>query len=281
MITDESCYNKWAPYCLKEMNTMKIAFFDSAIGGLSVLHHAMKVMPHEQFIFFADEDNVPYGTKTKAQVFQYVNDAFTFLMTKDVKAIVVACNTATSVAVRDLRHMYSIPIIGMEPAAKKALDMDGRNRVLVIATPITVRGRKIKELIEKYDTESLVDLLAMPKLVEFAEASDFSSPSVRAYIEGQFAPYDFSRYSTLVLGCTHFNYFKETIRSILPSHVRFVDGNDGTVRELCRQLEFRRGLELLPQKVDYYYSGRRVTDPDELQRIQGYMNQLDRVYTIE
>lgn len=119
MITDESCYNKWAPYCLKEMNTMKIAFFDSGIGGLSVLHHAMKVMPHEQFIFFADEDNVPYGTKTKAQVFQYVNDAFTFLMTKDVKAIVVACNTATSVAVRDLRHMYSIPIIGMEPAAKK------------------------------------------------------------------------------------------------------------------------------------------------------------------
>lgn len=84
---------------------MKIAFFDSGIGGLSVLHHAMKVMPHEQFIFFADEDNVPYGTKTKAQVFQYVNDAFTFLMTKDVKAIVVACNTATSVAVRDLRHM--------------------------------------------------------------------------------------------------------------------------------------------------------------------------------
>ena len=165
---------------------MKIAFFDSGIGGLSVLHHAMKVLPHEQFIFFADEDNVPYGTKTTEQVFQYVSDAFSFLMTKDVKAIVVACNTATSVAVRELRHQYKIPIIGMEPAAKKALDMDTqRNRVLVIATPITVRGHKIKELIEKYDTESLVDLLAMPDLVEFAHGFFFAGcrriypPSVR------------------------------------------------------------------------------------------------------
>ena len=200
---------------------MKIAFFDSGIGGLSVLHHAMKVLPHEQFIFFADEDNVPYGTKTTEQVFQYVSDAFSFLMTKDVKAIVVACNTATSVAVRELRHQYKIPIIGMEPAAKKALDMDTeRNRVLVIATPITVRGHKIKELIEKYDTESLVDLLAMPDLVEFAEHMDFSSPAVEDYICQQFAPYDFSKYANLVLGCTHFNYFKETLRRILPDHVR-------------------------------------------------------------
>ena len=127
---------------------MKIAFFDSGIGGLSVLHHAMKVLPHEQFIFYADEDNVPYGTKTPEQVFTYVDQAFRFFMNQDVKAIVVACNTATSVAVRELRRRYKLPIIGMEPAAKKALDMDtGRDRILVIATPITVRGHKIKELI--------------------------------------------------------------------------------------------------------------------------------------
>ena len=264
-----------------EVFYMKIAFFDSGIGGLSVLHHAMKVLPHEQFIFFADEDNVPYGTKTTEQVFQYVSDAFSFLMTKDVKAIVVACNTATSVAVRELRHQYKIPIIGMEPAAKKALDRDTqRNRVLVIATPITVRGHKIKELIEKYDTESLVDLLAMPDLVEFAEHMDFSSPAVEDYIRRQFAPYDFSKYANLVLGCTHFNYFKETLRRILPDHVRFVDGNEGTIRELIRQLDYRKGLEYLPQTVEYYYSGKAVTEPHELQRIDAYLDQLERVYTI-
>lgn len=261
---------------------MKIAFFDSGMGGLSVLHHAMKVLPHEQFIFFADEDHVPYGTKTRQQVFDYVNDAFRFLMTKDVKAIVVACNTATSVAVKDLRHQYSIPIIGMEPAAKKALDEDEtRDRVLVIATPITVKGRKIKDLIEKYDTESLVDLKAMPGLVTFAENMDFSSPAVEEYIRTQFAPYDFEHYSSLVLGCTHFNYFKETLRRIVPDHVRFIDGNEGTIRELVRQLNFHKGLEYLPQSVEYYYSGRPVTDEKELQRIQTYMQQLDKVYTIQ
>ena len=261
---------------------MKIAFFDSGMGGLSVLHHAMKVLPHEQFIFFADEDNVPYGTKTNEQVFDYVSQAFSFLMTQDVKAIVVACNTATSVAVQALRHQYSIPIIGMEPAAKKALDMDkNRNRVLVIATPVTVRGHKIKELIEKYDTESLVDLLDLPKLVEFAEKGDFSSPAVEQYLQEQFAPYDFSKYANLVLGCTHFNYFKETLRRILPDQVRFVDGNEGTVRELIRQLDFHKGLEYLPQEVTYYYSGHKVTDPAELQRIQGFLDQLEKVYTIE
>lgn len=261
---------------------MKIAFFDSGMGGLSVLHHAMKVLPHEQFIFFADEDNVPYGTKTRQQVFEYVSEAFRFLMSKDVKAIVVACNTATSVAVKELRHQYTIPIIGMEPAAKKALDEDKqRERILVIATPITVKGRKIKDLIEKYDTENLVDLLALPELVTFAEKMDFSSPAVEAYLKQQLAPYDFEQYSALVLGCTHFNYFKEILRQLLPKHVRFIDGNEGTIRELVRQLNFHKGLEYLPQTIEYYYSGRQVTDPKELQRIDTYLKQLDKVYTIE
>ena len=107
---------------------MKIAFFDSGIGGLSVLHHAMRVLPNEQFVFYADEDNVPYGVKTKEEVMGFVQQAFDFLVGCDVKAIVVACNTATSVAVREMRHRYDIPIIGMEPAAKKALDLDGEGR---------------------------------------------------------------------------------------------------------------------------------------------------------
>ena len=85
---------------------MKTAFFDSGIGGLSVLHHAMKILPNEDFIFFADKDNVPYGTKTKEQVLKYVDDAFKFLISQNVDAIVVACNTATSVAVRKMREKF-------------------------------------------------------------------------------------------------------------------------------------------------------------------------------
>ena len=259
---------------------MKIAFFDSGVGGLSVLHHAMKVLPHEQFIFFADEDNVPYGTKSKEQVRDFVAGAFDFLMTKDVKAIVTACNTATSVAVAEMRRRYDIPIIGMEPAAKKALDMDGEHRVLVTATPITVKGRKMELLIEKVDKDHLVDRLALPELVEFAERQEFESQAVTDYLVSQFAPFDFSEYSALVLGCTHFNYFKDTMRRLLPDNVAFVDGNEGTVRELIRRLKERNQLEDQRQTVEYYYSGRMVKEAAELDRLQAYLRRLDKMYRI-
>lgn len=259
---------------------MRIAFFDSGMGGLSVLHEAMRVLPREKFVFFADEDHVPYGVKTKEQVKAYVGEAFDFLLKQGVKAIVVACNTATSVAVKEMRRRYDIPIIGMEPAAKKALDLDSTRRVLVTATPITVKGKKMKLLIEHVDRDHLVDLLALPRLVEFAERGEFVSPEVRAYLQEQLAAYDFSAYSSLVLGCTHFNYFKDTMREILPAHVRFVDGNEGTVRQLIRQLKERNSLatgEDSPKgdRVEYFYSGRPVREAEELRRLSVCMKRLD------
>ena len=259
---------------------MKIAFFDSGVGGLSVLHHAMKVLPHEQFVFFADEDHVPYGTKSKEQVRDFVAEAFDFLMTKDVKAIVTAGNTATSVEVAEMRRRYDIPIIGMEPAAKKALDMDGEHRVLVTATPITVKGRKMELLIEKVDKSHLIDRLALPGLVEFAERQEFESQAVTDYLTRQFECFDFAQYSALVLGCTHFNYFKDTMRKLLPDNVQFVDGNEGTVRELIRRLEERNQLEHNCPAVEYYYSGRLVKEDKELLRLQSYLKRLEKMYRI-
>ena len=278
--------NRWVLAFLYEQGKewqgkrMKIAFFDSGIGGLSVLHHAMKVLPREQFIFFADEEHVPYGVKPPEKIMEYVGEAFDFLVRKEAKAIVTACNTATSVAVKEMRRRYEIPIIGMEPAAKRALDLDGTHRVLVVATPVTVKGQKMKVLIEHVDKEHLVDLLPLPKLVEFAEGGCFSSGEVREYLEEQLAPYDFSLYSALVLGCTHFNYFKDTFRKILPGHVRFVDGNEGTVRELVRKLRERKALEDLPQSVEYFYSGRKVESAAELARLESYLERLERVYDL-
>ena len=257
---------------------MKIAFFDSGIGGLAVLHHAMKLLPREQFIFFADEDHVPYGVKPREQVMEFVGEAFGFLADCGVKAIVTACNTATSVAVKEMRQRYDIPIIGMEPAAKRALDLDGEHRVLVVATPITVSGQKMRILIEHVDKEHLVDLLPLPRLVEFAERMEFRSKEVAGYLKEQLDSYDFSKYSALVLGCTHFNYFKDTFRELLPENVHFVDGNEGTVRELIRQLKARNALEDHPMSVEYFYSGRKVEDPSELARLQSYMKRLDEMY---
>ena len=232
---------------------MKIAFFDSGIGGLSVLHHAMKILPNEEYIFFADEDNVPYGTKPREEVMRFVDEAFKFLLTLDVKAIVVACNTATSVAVKEMRKRYDLPIIGMEPAIKRALDLYGDRRVLVTATPITVNGEKIHSLIDRLGKRDIIDLLALPQLVDFAERQEFNSEAVTDYLREQFKPYHFDDYSSLVLGCTHFNYFKDTMRKLLPNNVNFVDGNEGTLKELMRRLNLSPSNTVTNQKSKVEY----------------------------
>lgn len=250
-----------------------LAFFDSGIGGLSVLHHAMKVLPHEEFIFFADEDNVPYGTKSRQEVLRFVDAAFQFLVTQKVSAIVVACNTATSVAVRAMREKYPLPIIGMEPALKLALDTFPDRKVLVAATAITITGEKIRRLISRLHAENFAHLRALPMLVEFAERQEFTSPAVENYLRGELAGYDWENFSSLVLGCTHFNYFKDTLRKILPAHVRILDGNAGTVNELIRRTNLQPSIA--QGSVKFFYSCRQVTDAAELARLGKFLRRLD------
>ena len=254
---------------------MKIAFFDSGVGGLSVLHHAMKILPQEEFIFFADEDNVPYGTKTPAEILKFVDAAFEFLVRQRVSAIVVACNTATSVAVKEMREKYSLPIIGMEPALKLALDSFPQRKVLVAATAITITGEKIRQLISRLNAENFAELRALPKLVEFAERQEFTSPNVEKYLRGELAAYDLEKFSSLVLGCTHFNYFKDTFRKILPAHVKILDGNAGTVNELIRRVGVGSERRSAAGDVKFFYSGRLVTDSAELERIEKFLARLE------
>ena len=256
---------------------MKLAFFDSGIGGLSVLHHAMKLLPHEEFIFFADEDNVPYGTKSRAEVLSFVDAAFKFLTAQNVSAIVVACNTATSVAVRKMREKYSLPIIGMEPALKVALDTFPGKKVLVAATAITVTGEKIQRLIERLHAKDLAELKALSKLVDFAERCEFNSADVENYLRAELSGIEFKNFSSLVLGCTHFNYFKDTLRKILPPHVKILDGNAGTVNELIRRTNLQPARAKKFPDVKFFYSGRLVTDAAELERLETFLRRLDEM----
>ena len=261
---------------------MRIALFDSGIGGLTVLSHARRVLPSEEFLFLADRDHVPYGTKTEEEVRGYVRDAVTFLIEEQgADAVLIACNTATSVAAEEMRNIYDVPIIGMEPAVKKALAQDAERRVLVAATPITVRGEKLRRLIEEYDTNHLIDLVALPRLVQFAEREEFVSPRVEEYLWNALAPFDLIRYSSIVLGCTHFNYFKDTLRRILPKTMHFVDGNEGTIEELAR----RAGVHTVPAGVAkahcrFFASGRPITGTEAIARLERSIERAARMEEI-
>ena len=253
---------------------MNIGIFDSGIGGMSVLHQALTTLPHENYIFYADTDHVPYGTKTKEQVISYVDEMVQFMIAHDCKAVVIACNTATSVAASIMRRKYQIPIIGIEPAVKPAVEQSKGRRVMVVATPLTIREEKLKNLVHRVDNAHHVDLLPLPELVTFAEREEFDSPLVEAYLRDQLSPYDLSAYGELVLGCTHFNYFKDSFHQLLP-HVHLLDGNRGTINYLMKNIE----LENLESSVEYYYSAKRVSG-EELKRIERYLERLKNMKDI-
>ena len=213
---------------------MKIAFFDSGIGGLSVLAEALARFRDAEFLYFADEDHVPYGTKSRAQIVRLSLDAVGFLVSRGAEAIVVACNTATSAAISELRGAFSVPVIGMEPAVKLAADSFGTRPTLLIATPLTIAGEKLARLVGRLECETWN--LPLPRLVEFAQDLEFDSPAVRTYLREELAKFELARLGSLVLGCTHFNYFKDVLREILPSHVRIIDGIGGTLNRLASEL---------------------------------------------
>lgn len=260
---------------------MKIGIYDSGIGGLSVLHRALKKMPEAEFLYYADTKHVPYGEKTREQIKGYVEEVLQFLIGQNVDAIVIACNTATSVATKEFRGKFPVPIVGMEPAVKRALKLyqDTGKRILVAATPVTIAGEKLHNLLDRVDTGHEVDLLSLPKLVRFAEAGRFDDPAVDTYLEESLKDFSLNQYAAVVLGCTHFNYFKKSFRKIFPGEIHFVDGNEGTIRQLKRILpsEMKEGI---PGKVTYYFSGIPAT-PEDTQKLQSCLHQLDKVYNIK
>ena len=265
---------------------MKIAFFDSGIGGLSVLSEAFRHFSNTEFLYFADTKNVPYGIKSKDEIIKLSFDAVEFLVSKGAKAVVVACNTATSAAINELRESFNIPIIGMEPAIKLANDKFHGYPILLIATPLTIKGEKLSNLIAK--TKSEVWGLPMPKLVECAENLKFESVEVKNYIKDEFSKFELDRASSLVLGCTHFNYFKDSFREILPENVEIIDGNLGTINRLIDEIgkfynyESDKLINAKPSqnnKTTYFYSKNELSTK-ELKKIKTYLNRLEKMREI-
>lgn len=238
------------------MDNNPIGVFDSGLGGLTVLKKIIEILPNEKYIYYADTDNVPYGTKPKEEVKIYIEEAIKFLISKNVKAIVIACNTATSIAINDLRNKYNIPIIGIEPAVKPAIEKRNGKKVLIMATPTTIREEKLQNLVKKLNASEEVDLIDMPKLVEFAEKMEFNSNEVKKYIEDRLKKYNLNNYSTLVLGCTHFPLFKETLLRVFSNKILIIDGSQGVANRLKEILKDKNLLGNNKLQINYYNSGK-------------------------
>lgn len=243
-----------------------IGFLDSGFGGITVLSEALRQLPNENYIYYADTEHVPYGTKTKEEVRGYVFDAVRYLVDQGIKALVVACNTATSIAVRELRSIYDFPIVGMEPAVKPAVENGNGKRVLVLATPLTLREEKFHNLVQRVDHEHVVDFLAFPELVDLAESMIFEHDKIEPVIRQKLKSYDMDKYKTFVLGCTHFPIYRNVFKEVLPGHIDIIDGSVGTVKYLRCLLEEGRLLSSSQTsgQIRYIDSGEEIINEERL-----------------
>ena len=217
---------------------MSIAVFDSGVGGISVLKSLVEVMPNEDFIYYGDSANAPYGTKTLEQVRALTCEhAKELILNQHAKGLVVACNTATSAAVRILREQYpDVPIVGIEPAVKPAMLFMENPRVLVMATPMTIREEKLKKLMDRYRHLGEIIPLPCPGLMNFVERGDLYGDDVRQYLEELLYSYSHGEIDAVVLGCTHYPFVRKMIQEVLGDRVRVFDGGNGTAREMKRRL---------------------------------------------
>ncbi len=217
-----------------------IGVFDSGLGGLSVVDTLRRMMPDEQILYFGDSARNPYGTKTMDEVRQYSFEIVEQFRKQNVKAVIIACNTATSAAAKELRKAFDFDIVGMEPALKPAAEMKTPSKIAVWATELTLNQEKFAHLMERFDSNHDIVRVPCPRLVELVETDRLEDQqAVDAALKEYLTQSEDAEF--IVLGCTHFLFFKDRLRQLAGDKVQIIDGNAGTVNRLHSLLE-QKGL---------------------------------------
>ena len=222
-------------------NERPIAVFDSGVGGISVLKHIHALLPSEQLLYVADSKYAPYGSKTAAEIQARCFEIAEFLIAKDAKALVVACNTATAAAIDAMRAKYTLPIIGMEPAVKPAATATKNGIIGVLATTGTLKSAQFAGLLESYGRNVKVVTQACIGLVECIERGELNAAATKALIRQYTAPLLAEGADTIVLGCTHYPFVKEVIREIVGADISLIDTGAAVAKQLKCQLD-EKGL---------------------------------------
>lgn len=246
-----------------------IAVFDSGVGGISVLRHLVKKMPNERFLYFGDSANAPYGTRPVEQVRQLSIAVAEKLMAQGIKALVVACNTATAAAVDLLRARYpEMIVVGIEPAVKLAADRFPGGIVGVMATPLTIESEKLHKLEDRWKEQCNILELPAPGLVELVESGKAVSEESEALLRPMLEAYA-GKLDAVVLGCTHYPFAAPMIQKILGEKTTLLDGGEGTARETQRRLAAANLLWNGPGSIQFQTS---AEDSDMIRRCWALLN---------
>lgn len=246
-----------------------VGVFDSGVGGISVLRALVRELPHEDFRFFGDSANAPYGEKTEDQVFELSRSIVERFLADGAKAIVIACNTATSVSATRLRAAHAdVPIVGIEPALKPAAKALPNGRVLVMATEVTLRLDKYHELARTWGGGCDVISVPCPGLAARIERGDLDAPDLEEMVRGFVGEYA-GTVDAVVLGCTHYPFVHRQIARVLGEGVRFFDGGEGTARQLRTRLG-EEGLLVADDRTGAVEFASSLDTPEELALYQRF-----------
>ncbi|RZL01898.1 MAG: glutamate racemase [Rubrivivax sp.] len=213
----------------------RIGLFDSGLGGLSVLRALRQHMPRAQLFYIADSANAPYGERDDAFIAGRSLAISAFLLDQGAQAIVVACNTATAMAVHTLRQRWpGLPIVGVEPGVKPAVALSTNKRIGVLATPGTLASDKFKRLIELHGHDALIVAQPCPGLAKEIESGQLDSPALRELVERYSAPLRQAEVDAVVLGCTHYPFVAPLFRQALGTGVRIIDTAEAVARQTAR-----------------------------------------------
>lgn len=213
-----------------------IGVFDSGVGGLSVLAEIRELLPAESLLYVADSGHVPYGDKSTDYIRQRSRALAEFLLGQGAKALVVACNTATAAAVNDLRSLFEVPVIGMEPAVKPAALATRSGVVGVLATTGTLQSAKFAALLDRFAGSVRVVTQPCPGLVECVEQGQLDGPELEALLRSYVRPLLAEGCDTLILGCTHYPFLRPLLRRLVPESVALVDTGAAVARQLRHRL---------------------------------------------
>ena len=250
--------------------TAMIGIFDSGIGGLTLAREITRQLPRHHFTYIADSAFTPYGDKTKEQI---INRSFLItekLIENDAEIIVVACNTATAIAVDELRKQFKLPIVAMEPAVKPGVQNSINKKVGILATTMTLASRRYMDLLEKFATDTEVIEQPCPGLVEQVEAMQVDSEKTSQLLHQYIDPLLEKHIDTIVLGCTHYPFLKQKIKEITGIDVDIIDTTAAVTEEL------KRKIKTFEIPVKHGHSNRFITTGD----LQLYKSQLQHYWPV-
>lgn len=252
------------------INAQPIGLFDSGIGGTSIWKEIHQLLPHENTIYLADSKNAPYGQKSKEEIIDLSIKNTEFLLEQNAKIIVVACNTATTNAIKELRAKYDVPFIGIEPAIKPAANNSKTQTIGILATKGTLNSELFNKTAEKFQDTKIIEQVGY-NLVKLIEDGEMYSDEMTSLLKTYLTPMIEANIDYLVLGCSHYPYLIPQIKEILPENIKIIDSGEAVARQTQKVLEEKIGFNNAEKSTSVFYTN---SNPKVLETI------LENKYTV-